>query len=116
MKRSYFTGRRVKEGPTKVGLVIMRFQLRGVGGLAWLYVYSGLVDLVIRVKGGMGNGIPLLRGLFPRLHNLEHLLLTNALHLRQRHTEFRRLLRPFILDLRTQRFGVIRCLIPIQQI
>ena len=26
MKRSYLTGRRVKSGPTKVGLVIIRFQ------------------------------------------------------------------------------------------
>lgn len=63
-----------------------------------------------------GDDIPLLCGLLPRLDNFEHLLLTDTLHLWQRHTKLRRLLRPFVLDLRTQRLGIICRLVPIQQI
>ena len=40
----------------------------------------------------------LLRSLLSSLHNLEHLLLTNALNLRQRHRELRSLLRSLVLD------------------
>ena len=66
-------------------------------------------------KGG-GMGLPFLCGFLPCFYDFEHFFLTDALHLRQRHTELRRLLRPFVLDLRTQRLGIIRRLVPIQQI
>ncbi len=60
--------------------------------------------------------MPLLRGLLPRLHNFEHLLLTDPLHLRQRHAELRRLLRALVFDLAAQRFRIIARLVPVQEV
>lgn len=54
MKRSYLTGRRVKLGPTKVGLVIMRFQLGGC-----MLVLGGTRDGGQEGKGGGEDGFTL---------------------------------------------------------
>jgi hypothetical protein len=53
--------------------------------------------------------------LLARIDNLEHLLLTNPLHLGQRHRKLSRLLSPLILDRTGQRLGVGR-LRPVKQV
>ena len=63
----------------------------------------------------ISNSPSFLRSLFPRLHNLEHLLLRNPLHLGQRHTKLGRRLLPLILN-RARQGLCIRRLAPIKEI
>ena len=107
MKRSYFTGRRVKSGPTEGTQSVSANQsIRRRERIAGRYTKSRLCNHAFP---------PLLRRLLPRLHNLEHLLLAYPPHLRQWHAELRRLLIAFLLDLTAQCFGFIS-LAPIQQV
>jgi len=81
---SYLTGRLVKSGPTKVGLVIIRF-----------HPERSLAAFLARPKK---DSVTLLGSLLSGLDNLEHFLLSNASDLGQWYREFRSLFVPLVLN------------------